>query len=87
MYCPQRSLRRKNLSLHHCRSDGFDTLSIQLKQLENDELISKVVYGEKPPLVAIYSLTDLGKSFLPILDALTQWGNKIVLEKGTFLIE
>ena len=34
------------------------TLSIQLKQLENDGLISKVVYGEKPPLVAIYSLTD-----------------------------
>ena len=61
--------------------------SIQLKQLENDGLISKVVYGEKPPLVAIYSLTDLGKSFLPILDALTQWGNKIVLEKGTFLTE
>jgi len=24
---------------------------------------------------------------LPILDALTQWGNKIVLEKGTFLTE
>ena len=63
------------------------TLSIQLKQLENDDLISKVVYGKKPPLVAIYSLTDLGKSFLPILDALTQWGNKIVLEKGTFLTE
>src|SRR3954464_8873628 len=46
------------------------TLSLQLKQLEEAELISKQVYGKKPPLKVIYSLTDFGKSFLPVLDAI-----------------
>lgn len=60
------------------------TLSIQLKRLENNELISKTIIGKKPPLVVIYKLTDFGKTFLPILDSITQWGNKIVQEKGDF---
>ena len=78
----------KAVILYHLK-EGEKRFSELKKDLYSvtDGLISKVVYGEKPPLVAIYSLTDLGKSFLPILDALTQWGNKIVLEKGTFLTE
>lgn len=61
------------------------TLSIQLKQLENDGLISKTIIGKKPPLIAIYRLTDFGKTFLPILDSITEWGNKIIQEKGEFV--
>ena len=61
------------------------TLSIQLKQLENDGLISKTIIGKKPPLIVIYSLTDFGKTFLPILESITQWGNKIIQEKGEFI--
>ncbi|SIS37993.1 transcriptional regulator, HxlR family [Chryseobacterium shigense] len=61
------------------------TLSLQLKQLEKDGLVSRTVFGEKPPIKVVYSLTDLGKTFIPVLDAITEWGNRIVTEKGEFI--
>lgn len=61
------------------------TLSLQLKQLEEDELISRKVYGEKPPVKVVYSLTDFGKSFTPVLDAIIGWGNQIATQKGEFV--
>lgn len=61
------------------------TLSLQLKQLEADGLISRHVYGDKPPIKVIYSLTEFGKSFNPVLDAIRIWGNQIAEEKGEFV--
>jgi len=61
------------------------TLSLQLKQLEKDGLISRKVYGKKPPVKVVYSLTDFGKSFVPVLEAITEWGNQVVNEKGEFV--
>lgn len=61
------------------------TLSLQLKQLEKDGLVSRKVYGKKPPVKVVYSLTDLGKSFVPVLEAITTWGNEIVSENGKFI--
>ena len=61
------------------------TLSIQLKQLEKDGLITRKVYGKKPPIKVIYSLTDFGKTFFPVLVALNDWGKQIVIEKGEFV--
>lgn len=58
------------------------TLSLQLKQLEKDGLVSRAVYGEKPPIKVIYQLTAFGKTFIPVLDAVTAWGNFILKEKG-----
>lgn len=60
------------------------TLSLQLKQLEEDGLILRNVYGEKPPIKVIYSLTDFGKTFIPALEAINNWGqwvaeNKVML--------
>lgn len=62
------------------------TLSLQLKQLEKDGFVSRKVYGKKPPVKVVYSLTDLGKSFVPVLEAITEWGNKLVSEKGENVI-
>ena len=50
------------------------TLSLQLKQLEDDNVISRTVFTEKPPLVVEYELTELGKTLLPVLEAITKWG-------------
>lgn len=47
------------------------TLSRQLKHLEKDGLISRKVFGRKPPLKVVYELTDFGKTFMPVLDAIT----------------
>ena len=48
-------------------------LTQQLRELEADELISRQVYPVIPPKVE-YSLTDLGRSLLPILVAMRDWG-------------
>lgn len=61
------------------------TLSLQLKQLEEDGLISRQVYGEKPPIKVVYSLTDFGKSCTPVLDAILGWGNEVATQKGEFV--
>lgn len=61
------------------------TLSLQLKQLEKDGLISRKVFGEKPPVRVEYALTDFGKTFIPVLEAITQWGNQIVDKSGEFV--
>lgn len=61
------------------------TLSLQLKQLEKDGLISREVYGRKPPVKVLYNLTDFGRSFVPVLEAITKWGNQVVSERGEFV--
>ncbi|MDN3694855.1 helix-turn-helix domain-containing protein [Chryseobacterium tructae] len=50
------------------------TLSLQLKQLEEDNIIDRKVYTEKPPLMVEYTLTDFGRTLLPVLEAIKQWG-------------
>ncbi|SDZ79683.1 winged helix-turn-helix transcriptional regulator [Pedobacter hartonius] len=49
-------------------------LNMQLKELEQHELITKVIYAVVPPKVE-YSLTDFGKTLIPIIAALGQWGD------------
>jgi DNA-binding HxlR family transcriptional regulator len=60
-------------------------LSIQLKQLEEDGLIKREVFTEKPPLKVEYSLTDFGKTLIPVLDAIALWGRTLAVEKGVMI--
>ena len=53
------------------------TLSVQLKILESEGLINRKVYPTVPPSVE-YSLTEIGKSFQPVLDSIEIWGNKYI---------
>ncbi|MBD1229576.1 winged helix-turn-helix transcriptional regulator [Xenorhabdus griffiniae] len=53
------------------------TLSIQLKKLEKDGLVLREVYGNKPPIKVIYSLTDFGESLKPVLEAISAWSHEI----------
>jgi DNA-binding HxlR family transcriptional regulator len=48
-------------------------LNVQLKELEEHELVSKIIYPVVPPKVE-YSLTDFGKGLIPLIDALGRWG-------------
>lgn len=48
-------------------------LTAQLRQMEDSGLLTRMVYPEVPPRVE-YTLTDLGRSLKPILDAMWTWG-------------
>ena len=48
-------------------------LTQQLRELEESGLVNRFIYTQIPPKVE-YSLTDTGKSLLPILATLCQWG-------------
>ncbi len=48
-------------------------LTAQLRQMEDSGLLTRTVYAEVPPRVE-YTLTELGYSLKPILDAMWQWG-------------
>lgn len=50
-------------------------LNIQLKELEDHELVTKKIYPVVPPKVE-YSLTDFGESVIPVIGALGQWGDQ-----------
>ena len=54
---------------------SYKTLSSTLKELEADQLVHRKEYPQIPPKVE-YSLTERGKSLIPILDSMCEWGEK-----------
>lgn len=48
-------------------------LTAQLRDMEASGLVNRKVYAEVPPRVE-YTLTELGYSLKPVLDALWSWG-------------
>lgn len=54
-------------------------LTQQLRELEQDHLLIRTVYPVVPPKVE-YSLSDFGKSMIPILDAMCKWGENYLAD-------
>lgn len=54
---------------------SYKTLSSTLKELEADGLVHREEYPQIPPKVE-YSLTRRGRSLIPILDAMCEWGEE-----------
>ena len=50
-------------------------LTAKLRDMEENGLVHREVYAEVPPKVE-YSLTELGQSLRPILDAMWKWGEE-----------
>lgn len=55
-------------------------LTQQLRELEADALVHREVFPVVPPKV-VYSLTDLGRSLMPILIAMRDWGSSYLRSK------
>lgn len=49
------------------------SLTLQLRELEEDGIIERTVYPEVPPRVE-YSLSELGRTMEPIIVAMFEWG-------------
>ena len=49
-------------------------LTVSLRSMEEDGIITRTVYPEVPPRVE-YALSALGESMRPIMDAMEAWGN------------
>jgi DNA-binding HxlR family transcriptional regulator len=54
-------------------------LTTQLRELEQDGLIDRVIYPEIPPRVE-YFLTPKGKALIPIMDALKVWADDFLIK-------
>jgi len=50
-------------------------LNMQMKELEQHGLISKIIYPQMPPKVE-YDLTEFGKTLIPVISVLGQWGDQ-----------
>ncbi|MER2262629.1 MAG: helix-turn-helix domain-containing protein [Psychrobacillus sp.] len=57
-------------------------LTKQLRELEEEDIISRKIYPQVPPKVE-YSITEYGKSLEPILVAMHEWGTAHTLHKQT----
>lgn len=66
---------RFNEMKKYIRDISYKTLSSTLKELEADQLVHREEYPQIPPKVE-YSLTARGKSLIPLLDGMCEWGEK-----------
>ncbi len=55
-------------------------LTQQLRELEEDGIISRKIYAEIPPKVE-YSLTEFGLTLSPLIQTMAQWGEEFKLKK------
>lgn len=73
-----RNLRTRSWRFNELQKslDGISqkVLADSLRSMEADGLITRTVYAEVPPRVE-YSLSELGETMRPILDAMEAWGN------------
>jgi DNA-binding HxlR family transcriptional regulator len=66
---------RFNEIKRYIKDISYKTLSSTLKELEADRLVHREEYPQIPPKVE-YSLTERGKSLIPILDGMCEWGDQ-----------
>lgn len=70
-----KGVNRFNKLVNEIEGINRQMLSKQLKQLERAGILERTQFPEIPPRVE-YKLTTLGKSFLPVIQAMNRWGTK-----------
>ncbi|WP_206367957.1 winged helix-turn-helix transcriptional regulator [Sphingobacterium psychroaquaticum] len=59
-----------------CKVITERTLSLQLKEMEEDGLVTRTVHTSKPPLKVDYELTEFGRTLIPLLQSIAAWGKE-----------
>lgn len=80
LYCLRSETRRFGEISARIPTISRKVLTEQLKELEQDGLISREQFKEIPPRVE-YTLTALGKSLTPVLNAMEKWGEENIIKK------
>lgn len=80
LYCLRSETRRFGEIAARIPDISRKVLTEQLKELEEDGLVSRQQYKEIPPRVE-YSLTELGKSLSPVLHEMEKWGMEKIVNK------
>lgn len=80
LYCLKADTRRFGEIAIRIPHISRKVLTDQLKELEQDGLVSRQQFNEIPPRVE-YSLTDLGRSLAPVLYEMEKWGEEYFLLK------
>lgn len=74
-YIGMQNIHRFGELRRHVGEITESSLTKQLRELESDGFLHRHDFKELPPRVE-YTLTDLGKSFMPVLEVIRQWGEK-----------
>ena len=73
-YIGLQNVRRFGALRRHIGGITESSLTKQLRELESDGFINRYDFNEVPPHVE-YTLTDLGESFMSVLEVIKQWGD------------
>ncbi|MFI4955192.1 MAG: winged helix-turn-helix transcriptional regulator [Gammaproteobacteria bacterium] len=77
LYHLMKETKRFNELRHLIPNVSQRILTLQLRELEHDNIITRKIYAEVPPKVE-YSLTELGQNLKNILAALEEWGGQVM---------
>lgn len=78
---------RYSILLKNITEISKQTLTNQLRELEADGIIERIIYPEIPPRVE-YKITLYGSSLLPIIDSMYQWGRQhMTIDKKSYCDE
>jgi DNA-binding HxlR family transcriptional regulator len=80
LYCIRSEKRRFGEISARIPDLSRKVLTEQLKELEEDGLLTRKQFNEIPPRVE-YELTELGKSLAPILNEMEKWGMENIIKK------
>ena len=75
LYQISRGIQRPGALQRHIPDATRRVLNVQLNELGRHGLVRKTIYPQLPPKVE-YDLTDFGRTLLPVVEAMTRWGDE-----------
>ncbi|MBE7384851.1 MAG: helix-turn-helix transcriptional regulator [Leptolyngbya sp. SIO1E4] len=78
LYCLLNKTQRFGELQHQISGISRRILTLQLRELEQDQLIQRTAYSN--PIKVEYALTEDGKSLVPILLSMRDWGEKYLVK-------